>query len=277
MPLDAGSAISIAGASGFLSAMAIKSPELLKEIYGDLAKPGVRQVGQAIGDLLGLGATVLIPLRLLTATFSEFEKRCYERLAMRFSSIEDENIIAVTPEIGVPLLERLSYSSDEHISSLYIELLATAADKSKVDDAHPSFVNVIANLCPDEARILTHFSEEIDSIPFIEVRYTAPDHFKIKYDLVSNFPNLKINMANVPLYLSNLSALGIIHIDRNKSLQMGDYDNIIRYAQDKLNVLDKMEEAGITYSVAYERCAGMLLPYGQRFIKSCTGQHVVQV
>jgi len=38
---------------------------LLKEVYGDLVKPGVSQVGQAIGTILGLGNTVLWPIQML--------------------------------------------------------------------------------------------------------------------------------------------------------------------------------------------------------------------
>jgi hypothetical protein len=48
--------------SQFLPALAAglaARSELLKEIYTDLAKPGVSQVGLAIGTILGLGNTAL--------------------------------------------------------------------------------------------------------------------------------------------------------------------------------------------------------------------------
>jgi hypothetical protein len=40
-------------------------PELMKEIYSDLAKPGVSQVGKNLGCILGLGNTALYPIYLL--------------------------------------------------------------------------------------------------------------------------------------------------------------------------------------------------------------------
>ena len=39
-------------------------PGLLKEVYGDLAKPGVEQVGKALGTVIGLGNTILWPIAL---------------------------------------------------------------------------------------------------------------------------------------------------------------------------------------------------------------------
>ena len=58
--MDPGTALTIAAAARFLI-----PKELLKEIYGDLLKPGVSQVGKAIGTLIGLGNTILWPLLLL--------------------------------------------------------------------------------------------------------------------------------------------------------------------------------------------------------------------
>ena len=44
---------------------ALQVPGLLKEIYGDALKPGVSQVGKALGTVLGLGNTILLPIYLL--------------------------------------------------------------------------------------------------------------------------------------------------------------------------------------------------------------------
>jgi len=39
--------------------------DLIKEIYGDLAKPGVTQVGNALGTVIGLLNTCLSPIKYL--------------------------------------------------------------------------------------------------------------------------------------------------------------------------------------------------------------------
>lgn len=42
----------------------LKVPGLLIEIYGDIARPGVRQVGKALETVIGLGNTILWPIAL---------------------------------------------------------------------------------------------------------------------------------------------------------------------------------------------------------------------
>jgi hypothetical protein len=49
---------------GIVKAVLETSNNILLEVYGDLLKPGVSQVGQAIGTLLGYGNTILMPLAL---------------------------------------------------------------------------------------------------------------------------------------------------------------------------------------------------------------------
>ena len=46
----------------------IKSvPILMKEIYGDLAKPGVTQVGKALDTILEIPNTLLIPIKMINS------------------------------------------------------------------------------------------------------------------------------------------------------------------------------------------------------------------
>ena len=147
--MDIGSAISVAGASSAVSMLALRSPDLLKEIYGDLAKPGVSQVGSALGTILGLGNTVLLPLRLLNEKSRQFEQKNFGEISDRFSKIPSDEVISTSPEIGTPILEKLSYTTDSHIRKLYIELLAKASSSNNVNDVHPSFSNIISNISPD--------------------------------------------------------------------------------------------------------------------------------
>jgi hypothetical protein len=42
-----------------------ESATIIKEIYSDLAKPGVQQAGKALSTVIGLGNTMLWPVALL--------------------------------------------------------------------------------------------------------------------------------------------------------------------------------------------------------------------
>jgi len=146
---------------------ALKVPGLLVEIYGDLARPGVRQVGRALETVLGLGNTVLWPIALANERSRIALEKNLEKYRQRMDAVPEDKTIGVAPEIGVPIAEKLAYVSDERLSDLYVRLLATASNVDTLGKAHPSFVNVINNLSPDEARLLEYFVHR-SALPLIK-------------------------------------------------------------------------------------------------------------
>ena len=48
-----------------------KEKGVLRALYDDLASPGVRQVGQALGTVLETGNIILLPLRMLNHAVAE--------------------------------------------------------------------------------------------------------------------------------------------------------------------------------------------------------------
>lgn len=135
-------------------AVILNNKELLKLIYTDLAQPGIKQVGKALGTILGLGNTLLLPVRLLNEKSSITFHKNMERYRLAIQDISDEEIQEVAPEIGVPVLERLTYIRDDVLSEMFIALLALASNKGSADQAHPAFIAIIENLSPDEALLI---------------------------------------------------------------------------------------------------------------------------
>ena len=86
---------------------------LLKQVYGDLAKPGVTQVGLALSTVLGLGSTILWPIQLLNERTKLFLEANLERYREKLAGVSPEQIVPVPTEIGVPLAEKLSYVTDK--------------------------------------------------------------------------------------------------------------------------------------------------------------------
>lgn len=136
-----------------------KNQDLMKEIYGDLAKPGVQQVGIALETVLGFGTTILLPIQLLNEKCKLWAQKNMDRFRANLEGVHIQNVQPIAPEIGVPIVERLLYTEDESLNDMFSKLLAHAAIKDQANLAHPKFVNIICNLSPDEARILKHFKE----------------------------------------------------------------------------------------------------------------------
>lgn len=258
------------GLAGMASAVALRSPQLLAELYGDLAKPGVSQVGKAIGSLLGLGNTILIPVRLMNESARAFEQWSFSQIASRFSSIPDDQVTEIPPEIGVPIIEKLSQTKDSTIREMFIELLAKSADLTQESKIHPSFCNVIASLSPDEAILLRSFHPG-RSYPFVtvELKMATGSGAALVHDLVFMPPNEIVLPDNIPLYLSNLAGLGIIEIRRESYLTApGAYDETERYARHKFKLPDVIPTDEGDRSVMYKKKMFSILPYGASFLQS---------
>jgi hypothetical protein len=75
-------------------------PGLLKEIYGDLAKPGVAQVGKALGNVVGLGNTILWPIALLNERAKIALEKNLEKYRAQLEHVPQDGVVEVPPEVG---------------------------------------------------------------------------------------------------------------------------------------------------------------------------------
>ena len=192
---------------------ALKIPGLLVEIYGDLARPGVRQVGKALENVLGFGNTILWPIAWANERSRIALESNLERYRVRMEQVPQEKVIAVAPEIGVPIAEKLAYVRDEKLCDLYVQLLATASNTDTLGNAHPSFANVISNLSPDEAKLLEFFANK-DELVYVLAHAVDPNDGKynvLSGALVAGAVTEKLTFPkNVDPYLSNLAGLGLL-------------------------------------------------------------------
>lgn len=197
-----------------------KLPALLSDIYGDLLRPGVKQVGKALETVLGLGNTILWPIALANERTRIALEKNLEKYRAKLQNIPQDEIIQVRPEIGVPIAENLSYVHDDLLSELFINLLAKAAVKTTASLAHPSFVYIINNLSPDEGLMLCKLKQR----RYAYVRRShvvggedSPTHTKygeITESIIENeFPTAELNFPdNFPMYVDHLRHLNILYI-----------------------------------------------------------------
>ncbi len=190
---------------------------LLKQIYGDLAKPGVAKVGRALETVLGLGNTILLPLYLLNERSRLLVESSLESYRKKVDKIPSEKIATVPPEVGVPVVEKLMHTQDVDLRELYSSLLASASSDENRSKAHPAFVGIISNMSPDEARLLKHF-KTYNRLPLLTYRLRKPssgDFLECKDLFIPVFESTGLNFVqNLTVYLNNLQGLGLIQVDR---------------------------------------------------------------
>lgn len=187
-------------------------PELTKAIYEDLAQESFRNVGKALGVITKRLSRSLNSVQLGNIEADEYLRKNILTLKTKLETEDSSDIQEIPPEILVPSLRQMAFTQEPNLVELYTELLRSAALKSKCANAHPSFVNIIANLSPDEVRML----EVLKNIGFDEL-FVAPittfqGNMKIAtireyhvLEIQCDFPN------NLQAYLSNLRGLGLLY------------------------------------------------------------------
>lgn len=271
------------------------APDLIKEIYGDLAKPGVVKVGQALETVIGLGNTALLPITMLNEVAKLKFQTNLEKYRNKMEHCSDENVQGVAPEVGVPIVEKLMYVSDETLVDMYTELLSNASNKKHCHVAHPSFVNIINNLSPEEAKLLNDLLKS-GGMPFVEVQRKSPnggftviDNAYSKY----SYNDVVENKSNIAAFLSNLEGLGIIKkrqdvILNNQSLYtdlesryMSQFDilEVIKSQIESVNMTPEQKEEVLSQMAKTEQTISQvsfghgkveITPFGLLFLKACT-------
>ena len=132
------------------------APNVLGQIYTDIASPAAKAIGAALGTVFEFSTSFLLPVKLLNEKFkANFTKRLSE-YNEKLQQIPLERRCEVHPQIGTPIVERLTYTTTDEIADLFTTLLARASDSEHANLAHPSFIGIIEHLSTDEARIIKY-------------------------------------------------------------------------------------------------------------------------
>jgi len=93
--------------------------------------------------------------RMLGVSKAYFEDTFPQEMGAKIADVPDENLITPPASLAVPALQGLSYTFEEpSLKELYLNLLATASDDRRADQAHPAFAEIIKQLAPNETKLL---------------------------------------------------------------------------------------------------------------------------
>ena len=201
---------------------------LTPEIYKDLAKPAVQEVGSVAGRTV---KALLSPIRGMLWGWEQIEKIVEEGVKKRFEKIPDDRKKSPNPEIAVPLIQALSYTAqNETLREMYINLLSNSMDMSMDKIVHPSFVEIIKQLNSLDAKVFekiseTNFYQKILN-PIISVKekgqfFTgATPEWYIGWS-IEGFTEFDISAS-----LIRLSKFGLIELMFDRTAGNGGYENL---------------------------------------------------
>lgn len=188
--------------------------DLVKTAYEDAFAPPAKQVGKAL-ETVGRAVNVaLLPLTGVVWGFeriSQFvETRVSQKLEERGTKPED--IITPDPDVAVPAVEALRYSK---LKEEFASLLASSMDAKTAENVHPSFVEILKQLSPIDAKLLRFFASKRGDVPLaILVHKNSQNHERILVPHLAVLPpDIEHELAGrLSATLDNLSRLGIIYL-----------------------------------------------------------------
>ena len=247
------------------------SSNILCQIYQDLAQPSVRALGQALATIFELCPTSLLSLKLWSEKRKLIFQKHLNKYAKKLEDIPAEKRCEVDTQIGTPIVERLTYTTNDEIADLFTTLLAMASNTDTKNRAHPSFIHIIESMSPDEAIILCHM-KDTNYIPYCEIRAESSKGYDILEDCLTTFQyDLQLEFSqNIGAYLSNFVSLGILSGNRDFMIQLNaseDYDRMLQcYGLENL----KNELVPSKYSAIYAKKDFFIITsIGKLFLKAC--------
>jgi len=244
-------------------------------IYPDMVQPAAQELGKGLLTVAKTVNLALAPLAGVVWGFDKIKEKFFPKVEERLRNVPRENII--TPRISVagPIVEALRYAgSEEALSDLYANLLATSMDRVTASTAHPAFTEIIKQLTPDEAKILKCFTSN-QPMPLIDIKkFSKSDKvsggYLLKYVNHSNLGSTAgcEHLDLVPAYIDNLVRLGLAEIPSGQCYKL---DVIYRSLEDsELAISIKAEiERNPEDGCEFERKFLAVTSLGRQFAKVC--------
>lgn len=253
-------------------------PQVLTTVYQDLAQPGVKKVGFALETVLEFSTSFLLPIKLLNEKFKlNFEKKLND-YKEKLESVEEADLIEVNPQIGTPIINKLSYTTNDEIADLFTSLLTQASSSKTVNLAHPSFIQLIERLSVDEARIIKHLKNK-DFIPCISFRAHMKERKKGFIEILKNATSIQTELEllfpqNISTYLNNLTSMGILDISHQlHKTDENIYSNL--YEQYKYEEVSENYTKSSAFSkVEKKKSYYQITNFGKTFIKACSFEKI---
>ena len=189
----------------------------ITEAYEDLVQPSAKPIGTVISLLPRTARLALMKWEKWIINGEVCLEKTAEALREKVEHIPEDRLCEPDAYVAVPALQRISYSFDsDELRDMYANLLAASMDSASKSGVHPSFVEAIGQLTPDEAKFLKKLPRSPkDSLPVVDLRLKTEGAEGYR-TIIRNYTTLGEGICENPdkigEYLDNLSRLNLIEI-----------------------------------------------------------------
>lgn len=238
--------------------------------YDDVAHPTAEATGQLVSFI---PRTIKVWLGRWEKWILNGEyaiKETEKLLEKKLENISPEKIVEPEPYVAIPAIQQLSYSLDsEELREMYANLLASSMNKDTKVSVHPSYVDIIKQLCPDEAKLLKYLSNNPDQ-PLIDVKLSDKKNGGYIVQ-VHNFTTIAENICDNPFeifsYLDNLERLKLIEIMDGVYLKDETLYKPLEEHPEIKNLMNSKVEEPLIHEI--KRHKFELTAFAKNFIKVC--------
>lgn len=221
-------------------------------------------------------------------------KKIRTKLDDKLSNMTPDKIVAPPIHVAAPILEKSRFTADcEELHNMFASLLATAMDYDSQRLAHPAFIQIIENLSPLEAKILTSENFDLGYRPMVSLRIQnirKGSSFSIKHDFgedyrvqYTGFPIVEhmvayesltdLSIAQLVLSSSitnNFHRLGLFDFPQGTHVSnVKPYEKITQALKNYISERSKMEKLPPDREYAIVPEAFILTEFGKQFITAC--------
>lgn len=213
-------------------------------LYEDALQPTVQEVGKFAAR---------IP-RAINAAFSGLDKWILNKeyaidetkklLEKKLENVDPDKIVEPESYVAVPAIQAISYSmNSEELRNLYANLLAKAMNSDTKDMVHPSFVEIIKQMSPYDARVLKEIAHN-QPFQILNIYYC-------KYQNSTNSPDFLLSLEE-PSEKRGFEGITFI-TDISPDMVNISFDNILRLGliQERFKMSEEAVDERIKSSPIY--------------------------
>lgn len=217
----------------------------IPELYRDGLKPTVQESGKVMALVPRAINAALIPLRKWIAEREYLLAETEKLLAEKLKDIPPEKITTPEGYVGVPALQAIAYSMDsDELRELYANLLANAMNVDTKSKVHPSFVELIKQMSPNDAVVFKAIYEA-PITPVLDLyTWKKPEDGDEggNFNYIHNITWIKeIPYGEVAISLDNLLRLGLIDIPYGSSYTHKENYKMVKENPEYIRLKQRLE------------------------------------
>lgn len=143
----------------FEKQIAEKTTEFTKEIAEDVCRPSSESIGKNLGLMVeGVFGWLGVWGEIQKMKQSKYIEIYKDKLYSKIENIPSQDLIEPNINIVGPAIESSKYFFDEeYYQDMFTNLIAASCDIKKKNKVHPSYVDIIKQLSPLDAKVLNLF------------------------------------------------------------------------------------------------------------------------